>query len=213
MIAELIEDVDKIIMHNRSNIPEGYFWWQTTKRPENEEELIEVLLKIFEKEEDAIKYQQKHSVDTNNYEDNVRNFAIALLKRLEIEHEVLKSIRSYRNLLGQKYMAYSFYHLLEINVVDSNSILKNTTYEEYLYRGLVKFYTMFYGRFADNEEAICLLCKYYPKGNDSWLDKKDVVIALIDHIRNAGTPEDRGYAYRGIEQIQQHIHGLPDELI
>lgn len=213
MIAKLIEDVDELIMQNRSNIPEGYVWWQTTKRPENEEELIEVLIKLFEKEEGKINNQQKFSGDTESYEDGVRNFAIVLLNRLVSEHEDLKTIRSYRNLLGQKHMAYAFYHLLKANAVGLRSILKNRTYEKYLYRGLVRFYTTFYGKFADNEEAICLLCKYYPRGNDSWLNKKDVVTALIDHIRNAGTLDDRDYAYRGIKQIQRYIHWLPDELI
>lgn len=213
MIAKLIEDVDELIVRNRSNIPEGYAWWQEAKRPENNEELIEILIKLFEKEEGKINNQQKLSGDTEPYEDGVRNFAIALLKRLVIEHEDLKTIRSYRNLLGQKHMAYAFYHLLKTNVVGLRSILKNRTYEKYLYRGLVRFYTAFYGKFSDNEEAICLLCKYYPRGNDSWLNKKDVVAALIDHIRIAGTPDDRGYAHHGIEQIQRHIHWLPDGLI
>lgn len=210
---KLIEDIDEIIQVNRTYIPEGYLWWQKTKRPENEEELIEVLIKLFEKEEEKINNQQKFSGDTESYEDDVRNFAIVLLKRLVIEPEDLKTIRSYRNLLGQKHMAYAFYHLLKANVVGLRSILKNRTYEKYLYRGLVRFYITFYGSFADNEEAICLLCKYYPKGNDSWLNKKDVVTALIDHIRNAGTLDDKDYAYRGIKQIQRYIHWLPDELI
>lgn len=213
MIAKLIEDVDELIMQNRSKIPEGYFWWQTTKRPENEEELIEVLIKLFENEEQKIKYQRKFSVNTERYEDNVKCFAAVLLERLVGEHEVLKTVRSYRSLLGKRYMAYVFYHLLDINAINLHSVLEDMMNEIHLYMGLVAFFTDFYGNFTDSEEAICLLCKYYPKNNDSWLDKKDVVNALFRHIRRAGAPDDLGYAYRGIEQIQQYIHGLPDELI
>ncbi len=213
MIAKLIEDVDKIIQENKLYIPEGYAGWQTTKKPEFREELMEALIKLLEREEGKISYQQKISVNTERYEDGVRNFAVVLLKRLVVEHEVLKTVRSYRLLLGQKYMAYAFYHLLDTNVIESHYILEDMIYKKYLYSGLLKFYTTFYGKFADNEEAIYLLCEYYPKGNDSWLDRKDVVNALFDHVRNAGTPDDLGYAYRGIEQIQQYIHGLPDEVI
>ena len=210
---KLIEDIDKVIQENASYIPSGYDWWQEKGKPTSIEKLIKDLIILFEREEEQIRYQQRFSVDTEGYEDNVRNFAIVLLKRLVIKHEILRTIEMYGVLLGKKHMAYAFYHLSDKNVVDSHRILENVTYEEYLYQGLVSFYTTFYGRFSDNEEAICLLCKYYPKGNDSWLDKKDVVTALIDHIRNAGTPDDLGYAYRGIEEIEQHIHGLSDEVI
>ena len=213
MIAKLIEDVSEIVRQNRYYLTEGYAWWQTTKKPESGEELIVALMTLFKEEEEKIKYQQKFSGNTDSYDDGVRNFAIALQYRLIKEHKALSIMESYMALLGERHMAYAFYRLVDINAIESYDILVDKIYEKYLYLGLVRFYTMFYGRFADNEEAICLLCKYYPKGNDSWLDKKDLVTALIDHIRNAGTPEDRGYAYRGIEQIQQHIHGLPDELI
>ena len=210
---KLIEDVDEIIQENKLYIPEGYAWWQTTEKPATIEEFIEDLIKIFGMEERQIKFQQRLSVNTERYEDNVRNFAIDLLKRLSKEYVVLRKIKSYKILLGKRHMAYAFYYLLDINAIESHNILENIVYKKYLYQGLVRFYTVFYGNFSDNEEAICLLCKYYPKDNDSWLDKQDVVNALFDHIRNAGTPDDLGYAYRGIEEIEQHIHGLSDEVI
>lgn len=75
-------------------------------------------------------------------------------------------------------MAYAIYYLLDTNSVDAQNIQNDLRYKKSLYKGLVAFYAAFYGNFADNEEAICLLCKYYPKDEDSWLEREEVSVSL-----------------------------------
>ncbi|MCO5388052.1 hypothetical protein [Desulfosporosinus sp.] len=45
-------------------------------------------------------------------------------------------------------------------------LLTIDNFKKLLYLGLVEFYQEFYGKFPDNEEAIMLLCKFYPKDVD-----------------------------------------------
>ena len=211
----LISDVKEIIQENKQYIPKGYILWenQTPWESESLTELLGFLYNLFKEEERAIKNERSTRHINDNYENGVRNFAIALVKKLVKYHEILNGIQSYAKLLGQKHMAYAFYHLCDINLIESLFMLKEIRYEKPLYQGLTEFYRTFYGSFADNEEAICLLCKYYPKNDDSWLEQEDVISALIDHLKNAGTPNDLGYAYQGIGLIQQYIHELPNNLI
>lgn len=215
MMKEVINEIIEIIEENKNYIPKGYELLERRKavNPESLAELLEFLGCIFEEEEEAIENERKKRYVTDLYENGVRNFAIALLEVLLKNHECLDGMMAYVELLGQKHMAYAFYYLLDTNSVDTHNIQNDLRYKESLYNGLVAFYGAFYGSFADNEEAICLLCKYYPKDEDSWLDREEVIDALIDHIKNAGTPNDFGYAYHGIEQIQKYIHRLPNDLI
>lgn len=215
MQDKVINDVKKIVQENRRSIPRGYKLWEGRKPWEWEslEVLMVFLSDIFREEEKVIENKRKARLVTDDYENGVRSFALALTKALIASHETLKDIMSYVELLGQKHMAYAFYHLLEAGVIDAHDLLTRMRYRKSLYQGLIDFYSSFYGCFSDNEEAICLLCKYYPRGNGSWPERKEVITALIAHIKNAGTPSDLGYAYQGIEQIRRYIPELPNALI
>lgn len=206
----IIETVES----NREYIPKGYVYFQMHIN-ENGDSLSEYILGLFNVlsiEEEAIKEERQAAYVTNDYENGVRNFAIALLKVLLENHEVLNGMMPYAYLLGQKHMAYAFYHLLDIGSIDLH-LQEDKRYRNYLYQGLVNFYSAFYGNFSDNEEAVRLLCKYYPKGEDVEVSREEVICALMDHIKNAGAFNDLGYAFRGIEQIQKYICGLPDDFI
>ncbi len=210
--------INKIIMileMYKDCIPKGYRLWERRKtgKLESLAELLGFLGDIFREEEMAIEEERKKTYVTDDYENGVRRFAISLLKKLLENHEKLDGMSSYVDLLGQKHMAYAFYHLLDADSIDTHNIQDNIRYRKYLYQGLVDFYSAFYGSFADNEEAICLLCKYYPKDEKSWFRRGEVISALRAHIESAGTSNDLGYAYHGIEQIQKYIHGLTNDLI
>jgi len=216
MWNKLIKDVALLIENCKDQIPAGYKLWRQWYAfgTDSLDQLFHVLLNVFEKEEKAIEAERKKTYVTDIYEDKVRGFARLLVMKL-MEHPVeLIPGTSHMYLMGQKHMAYAFYHLLdEKRWEQDNDLLRNNEYAKCLYKGLLNFYSTYRGNFQDNEEAIRLICKYYPKGDDLWLHSVDVIEALHDHIRNAGSAVDLGYAFRGIEQIQNYIHGLPDKLI
>lgn len=214
-----IKKIISILVKNKENVHEGYRLWvrRGKEYPKTQEELIAFLCEIFEAEEKAIERERNRPYVTNDYENGVRGFAIALMAGLLGNYGTVDEMRSYVQLLGLRHMAYAFYHMLNTNYKDTYVITlpieNDITCKKALYSGLVTFYNAFYGSFSDNEEAICLLCKYYPKGDDSWLKREEVISALLSHITNAGTPNDFGYAFHGIEQIQTYISDLPNGLI
>ncbi|MCM1117972.1 MAG: ATP-binding protein [bacterium] len=215
MEDKVIKDITYVLETNKEKIPEGYKLWETWKLGNSKslEELIQLLRDIFREEEKAIEYEHKKPYVTDVYEDGVRHFAIDLLRVMLNNHTVLDEIDIYVELLGQKHMAYAFYHMSNEDSIDTRKMQKNSRYLEALYNGLVNFYCDFRGRFADNEEAICLLCKYYPKEEGSWLRREKVISALLKHIKFAGAYNDYGYAFHGIEQIYKNIDKLPNDLI
>lgn len=216
MWNKLLSDVRNIITMNAGNVPAGYEFWKKQKTLESisVDEYFQVLQGIFKEEEKVIEMKRGKPYVSDDYENGVRSFAIALTMRLMEDFINLKERTSYMELLGQMHMAYAFYHLLNEKEHGQYVYAANDTkYMKYLYQGLMKFYSAFYERFDDNEEAICLLCKYYPKGEHLWIRQEEAVNILYSHIKNAGTFTDLGYAFRGIEQIQKYIHGLPNEVI
>lgn len=78
---------------------------------------------------------------------------------------------------------------------------------------MVRFYEKFYGRFNDNEEAIELLCKYFPQGLEKENYNEQIAKALYKHVFSAGTPNDTGYAFQGIARIESYIGALPVVII
>lgn len=218
MNNRVIRQIKTIIETYRAYIPQGYQLWKRRNAEDLESlaEMLGVLGDMFREEEKVIENERKKPYVTDDYENSVRSFAGYLISTLLENHEALDGMASYVELLGQKHMAYAFYHLLNAGDIDAHNaraMQNDIRYKKYLYHGLVDFYSTFYGRFADNEEAICLLCKYYPRGKNQWLKGEEVITALFDHIKHAGTLTDLGYAYHGIEQIQKYISGLPNDLI
>lgn len=180
------------------------------------EDLLLNLNRLFGKEEEKIKKEQDEAFRTDNYENDVRAFAIELVRTLLPHHNELGRFKEYKKLLSQRHIAYSFYHLHSIygtHLENLNTTLNDVIYNKNLYLGLVEFYRLFYGKFHDNEEAIELLCEYYPKNIDLSNERDGIVNALFRHITNAGIPGDNGFAFKGIEIIEEYIGNLPKEII
>ena len=72
---------------------------------------------------------------------------------------------------------------------------------ETAFPALIEFYGNFIGKFADNEEAIRLICRFYPQKELSGLSVDRTAETLFAQIRHAGTMKDHGYAYHGIETV------------
>ncbi|TGV31405.1 hypothetical protein EN829_032970 [Mesorhizobium sp. M00.F.Ca.ET.186.01.1.1] len=177
------------------------------------EQLLSILTQVFVLEEKAIKKKNSAKYVTNTYENNVRHFAKQLIMSMILSHNDLKENADYKSLLRQRHIAYGFYNILDNGFASGYDILKDPSIEKLLYSGLADFYRNFYGSFSDNEEAIKLLCKFYPKDDSLFGNKENIVNPIFYHISNAGTPSDVGFAFRGIELIRENINNLPIEII
>lgn len=171
---------------------------------------LEILFLIEEKE---IEEKRIHMLFADSYETGVREFAVAIIRVLIPKHLELKQYAVYRRLLAQKHIAYAFFHALNNQLFLPIPGLKYSEFHKNLYLGLVKFYEKFYGQFSDNEEAIELLCKYFPEDLEVEEYKHQIAEALYSHISGAGTPNDTGYAFQGIAKIESFIKKLPTEII
>lgn len=212
-LNRLTKEIITCVEQHRSQVPKGVSMFDKERIKNIEDALIflESLLGIEEKEIERLKL---HTFVSFDYEQGVRAFAVSIIILLYPKHEKLKKYDAYQNLLAQKHMSYAFFHVLNSNL--SLSKVREFSFSdsyERLYLGLVNFYEGFYGRFSDNEEAIELLCKFFPRRIDIEKYKAQIASALYIHVSNAGTPEDRGYAFRGVSQIENYIGNLPDEMV
>lgn len=211
-LDEFAKEILNYIEFYKDKIPRGYV--AAFKRKNiGIKDTLESLEILFKTEEEEIEEKRISMSFADAYEIRVREFAVAIIRVLVPRHAELKDYVVYRRLLAQKHMAYGFFHAM-------NNQLFLPIYEfiylelhEDLYLGLVSFYKDFYGWFGDNEEAIELLCRYFPKGLDVEQHKHQVAEALYRHISNAGTPNDTGYAFQGIAKIESFIEKLPIEVI
>lgn len=212
LIAEVIEQIERY----KNDVPEGYKLLKNSKL-ENDEDLLSFLRNVFEVEEAAIEQMKKKQRVTDDYEDGVRRFAGMISIWLVGDYDNLYTYHAYQRLMMQKHMAYSIFAGAKRGIMQEyQKLLRQNDMYMPLYKGLVDFYQGYYGHFADNEEAIELLCEYYPKdivNNDIKEYEDKLVVALYQHISNAGTLSDRGYAYRGIDLIREHISKLPISIV
>ena len=176
-------------------------------------QVLSKLNEFFMIEEENIKKENEKSYVTDTYEYEVMTFATELVKSMVPIHEELKNYEDYGSLLGQRHIAYGFYSIIHFKYNEDinkyEDILNEEIFNKSLYRGLVEFYKKFYGRFNDNEQAIKLLCEFYEDIGD--LD--NTVDSIFHHITSAGTANDFGFAYNGIEIIRKYIGKLPIEII
>lgn len=177
------------------------------------EELLKALIKLFSIEESVINIENNKPYSTFDYENNVTMFSTQLIRLLVSNHNELKSNTDYQQLLGQRHMAYGFYSCFKNELKSELNILKDKVFEKPLYLGLISYFKNFYGNFHNNEEAINLVCKFYPNENDGYEKKDEITDVLFIHITSAGTPSDRGFAYNGIELIKNNIGNLPIDII
>lgn len=208
---KIINDIKELVEENKDKVPKGYLL--LGKMPtKNLDDVIYFLLELFDKEEDEIRKEHEKKFVTDNYENGVRRFATDLMRRLLPIHDQLKNLESYQKLCGKRHIGYGYYNVINGREFEGK-IITDSSYEELLYLSLVEFYDNFYGSFYDNEQAIELLCKFYPKDLNLNEHAQKIVSALYTHISNAGTPNDTGYAFQGIRQIETYIGKLPDDII
>ena len=213
MQEEWMREIEILIELYQKEVPKGYGLWVKWKKNnlEKEENFLFFLKELFRQEENEIAKERETAYGATAYEIGVRSFAIGLVPVLIRNRDRLSGIDTYAEILSQRHVAYAYYHLL---YEEKFGELQDKECKIRMYEGLVNFYSTFYGLFADNEEAIRLLCKYYPvEENESLPYEENIINALYPHISNAGTPNDFGYAYQGIEQIRKYIDNLPIKLV
>lgn len=179
---------------------------------EDYESILQALLLGLKKEERKIAKEREGNYVTDSYENGVRWFTNRLCVVLAKEYEKIKDCNGLEALLNQRHIAYSCYHNCYYGEMEKPTGFR-PKHEKATYLGLIDFYSKFYGRFSDNEEAIVLLCVNYSSGMLSEEEENKLVEALASHIRDAGTINDIGYAYHGIEKIETHIKELPERVV
>lgn len=194
MALTWLDDIKNTITHFKNEVPKGRALLDNIDSMD-EEKLLDVLHGVFNLEEDAIKEEHKKNFVTDTYENNVRHFAKQLMLSMISNHGQLIVHVGYKSLLGRRHMAYGFYSILRNGGTEGHVILEeDRALEQLLYSGLVKFCGDFYGSFSDNQEAIELLCRYYPSNDVK--NKEAVAKALYTHVSNAGTSSDVGFAFQ-----------------
>ena len=208
LIQKILNDIDQ----HKDKVPRGSLLLDREKIT-GIEDVLEFLNALFEAEEREIEERQLNTFVTVSYEDGVRTVAVSLILLLYPKYNELKHYEAYRKLLVRKHMAYAFFHALNNNMFPKGVWFDYSEIHEDIYLGLVEFYRKFYGRFRDNEEAIELLCNYFPQKSDMERHKQEITEALYIHISNAGTPKDTGYAFQGIARIESCIGALPSAFV
>lgn len=212
-LNNLTEEIIACAEQNKHKVPKGFSVFDKEKIGSIQDAFI-YLEKLFMAEEKEIENRQLHTFVTVDYEDDVRRFAVSIVILLYPEHEKLRAYDTYQRLLTRKHMAYAFFHVMNSRLLRTEEDIDIfSAFYERLYLGMADFYEGFYGRFSDNEEAIELLCKFFPKKMNIEEYGAKIAAVLYVHVSNAGTPEDRGYAFRGIDKMERYIVNLPEEIV
>ncbi len=210
-LDEMIKTIKRLVMLNKDQVPKGSLLWN--KKPiKDVDDLMNFLVELFNKEEEEIRKEHEKKFVTDDYEDGVRSFATRLMERLLPFHNQLKDRESYKALCRKRHIGYGYYNLINNEHFEGQKISDGSS-QKLLYLSLADFYDNFYGRFYDNEQAIELLCKFYPRNLDLKEHEQKIVSALYTHILMAGTPNDMGYAFQGIRKIETYIGKLPEYIV
>lgn len=208
MMDEIIKDILYYLELHKDKVPRGYSLLNQNDLTDMQSVLL-FLTSLFQAEEEAIQEEHKKRFVTDDYENGVRQFAIVMVRTLFPEYDALKTNELYIKLLTQRHMAYAYFHCLNDNLFTPDIPSADPETERQIYSGLIDFYDNFRGQFSDNEEAIELLCKYYPRTLSQKSDRPKLISALFAHISYAGSPGNRGYAYHGISLMKKYIGNLP----
>uniref|UniRef100_UPI0022E4C736 hypothetical protein n=1 Tax=Enterocloster aldenensis TaxID=358742 RepID=UPI0022E4C736 len=186
----------------------------------DEAQLCQLLCRIFDEEEKEIENEHQKSFVTDDYEKGVMSFAIDLDRALflgqasALDQNKKKPDKTYKELYARRHMAYAFFHNLDMKEDGKKLLIRDALgLYETAFPALIEFYGNFIGKFADNEEAIRLICRFYPQKELSGLSVDRTAETLFAHIRHAGTMKDHGYAYHGIEMIKTYIHNVPEAVL
>ncbi len=205
ILDEMIKKIKMLVMLNKDQVPKGSLLWN--KKPiKDVDDLMDFLVELFNKEEDEIRKEHEKKFVTDDYEDGVRSFATMLMRHLLPFHNQLKDRESYKALCRKRHIGYGYYNLINNEHFEGEEISDGSS-QKLLYLSLVEFYDNFY------EQAIELLCKFYPKKLKLQKHVQKIVSALYTHISTAGTPNDMGYAFQGIRKIEMNIRNLPEYIV
>lgn len=210
-MESLIQDILLYLELHREIVPRGYSLLDRESITDMPSALL-FLETLFQAEEEAIQEEHTKAFFTDDYENGVRQFAIAILRILFPEYDMLKDNHVYRRLLTQRHMAYAYFHCLNNELFRPGTPSVPLDINRQIYSGLVDFYNNFHGNFSDNEEAIELLCKYFPLTLAQKADRQNLVSALYAHVSLAGAPGNKGFAYRGINLTEKWIANLSDSI-
>ena len=178
------------------------------------EDILTTLNKIFKVEEERVDNKYKDPFVTIDYENEVisdlNSLAFVTLYNIPV-HDYLKE---YKELMSRRYFAY-------IAFTEDGNLKKHIGSDKILmkilYLGLVEFFNKRFNCFSANEEAIELLCKKYPQEfNDIYFtenEKNQIASTLYRHVSHAGTPNDLGYAFKGIGLIEENIKFVSKDII
>ncbi len=215
----VVDNIREIIMLRKYDLRRGYAIFQNTL-VEDETQLCQLLCRIFDEEEKEIEKEHQKSFVTDDYEKDIMSFAIDLDHALFLEkttfldQNIKMPGKTYKELYARRHMAYAFFHNLDIEKDRGKKHNRSVSgLHETAYPALIEFYGNFIGKFADNEEAIRLICQFYPQKELSGLSVDRTAETLFTHIRHAGTMKDHGYAYHGIEMIKTYIHNVPEAVL
>lgn len=191
--------------------------WHKEIRPfETNQQAIVSLLDFLKQKEAAIA-RNKNIYYSDKYEKELRACTDEIIPILISSYSELLQCEDFKLLLGQRHIASSFYYVIERDSKGAfyeNQVKESVSGVKTLYLGLVEFYYNFNGAFYDNEDAIKLMCKYYPpKIKFNEMERNKIAKALYAHISNAGESSDRGFAYNGIALIKKYIGNVNQDVV
>lgn len=209
--------------------------WSSKPREERTlEDILEYLLKITEYKENEIAKEHKKPYTTDDVENEWKRFVVECMKNIlsnydEIVQENLMNVLV--KLFTYRHWGYGFFraHEEQESYADINSdeengestskktfkeICQDKTKYKILYLSFVDYCKNFFGTFADNESSIRMICQYYPQQIEFTEEEQlEIASALYLHVSNAGVYGELGYAYNGIEMIEQYIGKLSENII
>ncbi len=210
-IGKFTAAVLKLLERYKDCFPEKYALLKNQVNPKTEDLLSCLILFFAEDEQDSS--ANSSCFISNPPQERMRDFAVQIALLLIAHHNRLMEYTEYMTLLSQKYIAYGFLSRWNQDSGLRHSLQNNPQIHVLLYHGLLNFYANFYGRSSDHEEAIRLLCSCCPPDAPLKMDINQIASVLYLHVSTAGTPNDPGYAYRGISSIEQSIAYLPVEIV
>lgn len=155
--SEIVRQIKLVVENCKDEVPQGYRLLEQRKI-EDLDDAFDFLLELFDEEEQKISEEHLQKYVTDSYENGVRYFAKMIVEILLTHHADFRNDGKYEKLCGQRHIAYAYYSVINTGK-KKISIILEVKYQRIFYLGLVEFYNHFYGNFADNEEAICLLPK------------------------------------------------------
>lgn len=206
--TKIIDSLEKAKVHLKS---ENHVL--TNLESLNLEGLINKVNEVFIVEEIEINELSNEGVSTYIEESLLKEFAKDVTNILFFEDVESLNSDDLNKLAKNKYIGYGYFSNLNKGTYNKESI-DSSIYHQ-LYISLALHFKEFYGRFSDNEEALTLLFKFYPNNdvNYNLNEKALIVAAFYNHITNAGSPTDFGYAYNGIEIIKKYSKQVSIDII